>query len=212
MGTTTRTVTYEEWLNMPVVDDAIEEVVNGEIRIMPPNKWKHAIILENLSDALKAQVDRKAVRVVASVFGLIIRKTPLTSWAPELAVFIKQNIVEQDGYIHSAPELVVEVLSLANTRRLMNEKISDYQSIASSAWADDLDSQVKRLVSAYALVEQNAADPVSSEQVFYQGVIPGMLRRLDPHSVFFDPQQFEQLKQLETSTRKGFGSVVSVLP
>ena len=33
MATTTRTVTYEEWLNMPVVDDAIEEVVNGEIRI-----------------------------------------------------------------------------------------------------------------------------------------------------------------------------------
>src|SRR6266849_1856060 len=84
--------------------------------------------------------------------------------------------------------------------------------LASSAWADDLDSQVKRLVSAFALVEENAADPVSSEQVFYQGVIPGMLRRLDPHSVFFDPQQFEQLKQLETSTRKGFGSVVSVLP
>ena len=84
--------------------------------------------------------------------------------------------------------------------------------LAWSARADDLDSQIKRLVSAYALVEQNAADPVSSEQVFYQGIIPGMLRRLDPHSVFFDPQQFEQLKQLETSTRKGFGSVVSVLP
>jgi carboxyl-terminal processing protease len=65
---------------------------------------------------------------------------------------------------------------------------------------------------AYALVEQNAADPVSSERAFYQGVVPGMLRRLDPHSVFFDPQQFEQLKQMETSTRKGFGSVVSVLP
>ena len=84
--------------------------------------------------------------------------------------------------------------------------------LASSAWADDLDSQIKRLVDAYALIEQNSADPVSSEQVFYQGVIPGMLRRLDPHSVFFDPQQFDQLKQLETSTRKGFGSVVSVLP
>src|SRR5882724_4209526 len=84
--------------------------------------------------------------------------------------------------------------------------------LASSASADDLDSEVKRLVSAYALVEQNAADPVSSEQLFYQGVIPGMLRRLDPHSVFFDPQQFEQLKRLETSTSKGFGSVVSVLP
>ena len=36
MATTTRTVTYEEWLNMTVVEDAIEEVVNGEVRIMPP--------------------------------------------------------------------------------------------------------------------------------------------------------------------------------
>jgi carboxyl-terminal processing protease len=80
------------------------------------------------------------------------------------------------------------------------------------AFADDLETQVKRLTDAYALVERNAADPVSSEHVFFQGVIPGMLRRLDPHSVFFDPQQFEQLKQLETSTSKGFGSVVSVLP
>jgi len=80
------------------------------------------------------------------------------------------------------------------------------------AFAEELDHQVKRLIDAYALVEQNAADPVSSEQAFYQGVIPGMLRRLDPHSVFFDPPQFEQLKRLETSTQKGFGSVVSVLP
>ncbi len=84
--------------------------------------------------------------------------------------------------------------------------------LALSISAEDLDAPVKRLTQAYALIEQNAADPVSSEQAFYQGVIPGMLRRLDPHSVFFDPQQFEQLKQLETSTRKGFGSVVSVLP
>ncbi|HKW98005.1 MAG TPA: S41 family peptidase [Bryobacteraceae bacterium] len=83
---------------------------------------------------------------------------------------------------------------------------------AGSAPADDLATQVKRVTDVYALVEQNAADPVSSEQVFYQGVIPGMLRRLDPHSVFFDPQQFEQLRQMETSTHKGFGSVVSVLP
>jgi carboxyl-terminal processing protease len=39
-----------------------------------------------------------------------------------------------------------------------------------------------------------------------------MLRRLDPHSVFLDPAQFQQLKEMENSTRKGFGSVVSVLP
>ena len=78
--------------------------------------------------------------------------------------------------------------------------------------ADDLESQMKSVMSAYALVEQNAADPISSEQVFYQGAIPGLLRTLDPHSIFFDPGQFDQVKKMEASTQKGFGSVVSLLP
>src|SRR6266481_2003047 len=77
--------------------------------------------------------------------------------------------------------------------------------LAHVALADDLEQQVKRLVDVFAAVEANAADPISSEQAFFQGAIPGMLRRLDPHSVFFDPGQFEQLRQLETSTSKGFG-------
>jgi len=78
--------------------------------------------------------------------------------------------------------------------------------------ADDLDSQIKSLISVYASLESNAADPVASEQAFYQGAIPGLLRVLDPHSVFFDPGQFDQLKRMEASTQKGFGSVVSILP
>jgi carboxyl-terminal processing protease len=78
--------------------------------------------------------------------------------------------------------------------------------------ADDLAAQMKNIVDAYSILEQNSADPISSEQAFYQGAIPGLLRKLDPHSVFFDPGQFEQLKKMETSTQKGFGSVVSLLP
>lgn len=83
---------------------------------------------------------------------------------------------------------------------------------ATLAAGDDLPSQIKSITGAYAILEENAADPVSSEQAFYQGAIPGLLKRLDPHSVFFDPEQFEQLKKMETSTQKGFGSVVSLLP
>src|SRR5580658_5419047 len=77
---------------------------------------------------------------------------------------------------------------------------------------DGLESSIKSITEAYAIVEDNAAEPVSAEQAFFQGAIPGMLHRLDPHSVFFDPGQFEQLRKLQTSTDKGFGSVVSVLP
>jgi carboxyl-terminal processing protease len=85
--------------------------------------------------------------------------------------------------------------------------------LAASAFAvDDLASQMKSVIQAYSIVEQNAADPVASEQAFYQGAIPGLLRTLDPHSVFFDPGQFDQLKKMQESTQKGFGSVVSLLP
>jgi carboxyl-terminal processing protease len=78
--------------------------------------------------------------------------------------------------------------------------------------ADDLDVLLKRFTELVAIVENQAADRVNSEQAIYSGAIPGMLRQLDPHSIFFDPQQNEQLKEMESSERKGFGTVVSVLP
>ena len=76
----------------------------------------------------------------------------------------------------------------------------------------DFEKQIRAVIGAYAIAQQNAADPIGSDQAFYQGAIPGLLRKLDPHSVFFSPDQFEQLKRMETSTQKGFGSVVSILP
>ncbi len=78
--------------------------------------------------------------------------------------------------------------------------------------AADVATQLKRFTELYATVEREAAEPVNSYSAFYSGAIPGMLRRLDPHSVFFDPAQFARLKELEKSTAKGFGTVVSVLP
>ncbi|HYL35462.1 MAG TPA: S41 family peptidase [Bryobacteraceae bacterium] len=76
----------------------------------------------------------------------------------------------------------------------------------------DLESALKRFAETLAVVQQDAADPVNTEQAVYQGAIPGMLRTLDPHSVFFDPEQYEQLKEMEKSERKGFGTIVSILP
>src|SRR5207302_3510842 len=109
------TVTYEQWLQMPETEDAIEEVVNGEIRIMPPAKWRHLLIVERLHTALNDQLDLHKVVVATGSFGLVIRKQPLTSRVPDLAVFELSTLIEQDGYIHCAPQLLVEVLSPANT-------------------------------------------------------------------------------------------------
>jgi Uma2 family endonuclease len=129
MSNTTKLVTYEEWLNMPEVRDAAEEVVNGEIRIMPAPKFEQALVVNALRQALGVQIDLKAVLLLDTQFGLIIRRAPLTSRVPDLAMFRRSNMVVVDGYIHSAPELVVEVLSPANRRSEREEKLRDYEGL-----------------------------------------------------------------------------------
>jgi Uma2 family endonuclease len=128
MATTPKLITYEEWLKMPEAE-GVEEIVQGAIRKMPPNKIIHADVVENFADLLKAQVDRKTVHVRVSTFGLVIRRDPVTTRVPDVAVFIRKNVVEQDGYIHSVPELALEVLSPANTRAERSEKLKDYESL-----------------------------------------------------------------------------------
>ena len=114
---------------MPEITDEIEEVVNGEIIRMAPPKMPHAYIVTSLSDILKRQVDPQQVLILTTQFGLIIRKDPLGSRVPDLAMFLKRNIVVQDGYVHSAPELVVEVLSPSNDRSEREDKLRDCASL-----------------------------------------------------------------------------------
>jgi carboxyl-terminal processing protease len=101
-------------------------------------------------------------------------------------------------------------------RRLIAALLLAVTPLAAQRWAnvnpEELSAELRRFLEVYAAVEQNAAAPPAPEQAIFSGAIPGMLRQLDPHSVFFDPAQFEQLKQMEQSTTKGFGSVVSVAP
>lgn len=78
--------------------------------------------------------------------------------------------------------------------------------------AQDLEPYLRQFVQVLSAVEAHSAGGVPTEKMVYEGAIPSMLRQLDPHTQFFDPLQFQQLKQMQESEQKGFGSVVSVLP
>jgi carboxyl-terminal processing protease len=71
--------------------------------------------------------------------------------------------------------------------------------------SNDLDRDMKSVASAFALVEKNFADPVSSEKAFYQGAIPGMLRTLDPHSNFVDPAEYREMQRRQRAQYYGVG-------
>jgi Uma2 family endonuclease len=71
----TKTVSYEEWLRMPEVDDQIEEVVNGEIRLMPPPSGRQrgrfcaamalsaVIVLAALEERRTTAIDERKYRI-----------------------------------------------------------------------------------------------------------------------------------------------------
>jgi Uma2 family endonuclease len=86
----------------------------------------HAEAVDGLRDLLVRQLDRRAFRVATAKFGLVIRKQPLTVRFPDLAVFERSTIVEQDGFIHSPPQLVAEVLAPGED---LSRKLADYASL-----------------------------------------------------------------------------------
>ena len=76
----------------------------------------------------------------------------------------------------------------------------------------DLGPALRHFVDVLSTVQAEGADAQPIDKLVYEGAIPSMLRELDPHTQFFGPAQFQQLKQMEDSEQKGFGSIVSVLP
>src|ERR1700733_11843164 len=81
---------------------------------------------------------------------------------------------------------------------------------AATPAGDDLDPAVKAVTSAYALVEQNEAEPVDTERTFYAGVIPGMLHALDPHSNFFEPKEYKEMVRKQQAHYYGVGMAIQV--
>ena len=75
---------------------------------------------------------------------------------------------------------------------------------------DELARGVHSMAEAFALVEKNFADPVSSERAIYEGAIPGMLQTLDPHSNFLDPTEFRDMQRRQRAQYFGVGMEIAV--
>jgi Uma2 family endonuclease len=122
----TGTITYEEWLRLP---ESVDEVVNGEIRVMPRAKSDHVRVVARLVRALQRQLNDRQAEVFSGSFGVMIRKEPVTCRTPDVAVFEAGSWVEINGYFHSPPQLAIEVLSPSESRTTVEEKLRDYEAI-----------------------------------------------------------------------------------
>ncbi|HTU34079.1 MAG TPA: S41 family peptidase [Candidatus Acidoferrum sp.] len=73
----------------------------------------------------------------------------------------------------------------------------------------NLQDSVKNFTNVLAVVQQNYADKVDVEKAIYDGAIPGMLHVLDPHSNFFDPQQWAQFREEQEGRYYGVGMTIA---
>ncbi len=79
---------------------------------------------------------------------------------------------------------------------------------AAASSEDDTKASVNTFTKIYAITEQNFADPLNPDKAIYKGAIPGMLRTLDPHSSFFDPREFQLLREDQRGHYYGVGMTI----
>jgi carboxyl-terminal processing protease len=72
----------------------------------------------------------------------------------------------------------------------------------------ELDDALKTFTALLSLVEENHATKVEADTAVY-GAIDGMLRTLDPHSKFFTPAAFTELREGQQGRYYGLGITVS---
>jgi carboxyl-terminal processing protease len=77
---------------------------------------------------------------------------------------------------------------------------------------ESVNSALNSFAQVYDLVQQNEASKVSPDKSIYKGAIPGMLRTLDPHSNFFDPKEFANLREEQHGLYYGVGMQIGPQP
>ena len=127
-------------------DGYFHEVVSGELVVSPKNNWLHGEICARLIAALKTFADAHRLGAVwdsSTGFWMV----NLNCRAPDISFVSKERLRglkrKEAKFFQSAPDLAIETLSPSNTRREVDERLSDYFSSGTRlAWIIDPDREL----------------------------------------------------------------------
>src|ERR1700733_5623520 len=77
-----------------------------------------------------------------------------------------------------------------------------------TATQDRVTERYRLYTTALAAIEHDYVEPPESSQLVY-GSIDGMLRTLDPHSTFFDPKAYAQMRERQEGKYYGLGITIN---
>ena len=118
----------EDLMRLP--DDARYELIEGELRPMPPIGRPHGKLLFRVGNPLTSFVERHGLgEVYGGEIGTVLGRDPDTVLAADIA-FVRagRRAVDDDGdgYIPGVPDLVVEIASPSDTRTALRDKVKRY--------------------------------------------------------------------------------------
>jgi carboxyl-terminal processing protease len=93
----------------------------------------------------------------------------------------------------------------------INQKVAAQSATDESVLRDNLHT----FTNVYSIVEQNYAEPMTedkTDKAIYDGAIPGMLHVLDPHSNFYDPKAYAQMREDQHGRYYGVGMTIQPQP
>lgn len=102
------------------------ELDAGRLIVREPAGSRHGRIAAGLYAALLEHARREGGEVVSFETGFLLRRSPDSVRAPDVAYLTGSSTSAGDGYILGAPDLAVEVLSPNDHRSEVAAKVRDY--------------------------------------------------------------------------------------
>ena len=122
----TSRLTFDDYLNGPEIKER-HDIVDGEMIMAPAPTVEHQRILLRLIRSLDSFVtEHRLGEVLFAPVDVLIQQEPLRTRQPDLLFVSKERSGIMSTIVEGAPDLVVEILSPGNTRREVEEKLSDY--------------------------------------------------------------------------------------
>ena len=129
-------ITLADYLLMPQLNQPYE-IIDGEMMPSPAPTLAHQIIGANVFSPLSQYVKTKELGVVLfAPVDIILQRDPLRTRQPDVLFIHRDNLpgislddLEELQLLEITPDLVIEVLSPSDSKKVLVGKLADYQRI-----------------------------------------------------------------------------------
>ena len=150
------------------------ELVRGRLVIREPAQWRHGAVAARVLAAIAVYLETNPIgEVCAAETGFTLFRQPDTVRAPDVAFLRADRIPTEEcsGFDEIAPDLVVEVLSPGDRRRMVRAKVADWLRAGTLlVWVIDL----RRCTAQVYRADGSQSALSAQDTILGEDVLPGV--------------------------------------